>query len=99
VEELAHAEGRDQAVARQRGAGGNRAECDLLPLPVLIVRHVYREFTDRFARFRLNVAQPATFSLILGAELQPGLWATCTPSLAVRNQRISVSPARASPEG
>ena len=43
-----------------------------------------------------NVAQPAAFSRILGAELQPGLyklrlWAACTPSLAVRNQRISVS--------
>jgi hypothetical protein len=45
---------------------------------------------------RSNAAQPAAFSLILGAELQPGLyklrlWATCTPSLAVRNQRISVA--------
>jgi hypothetical protein len=45
---------------------------------------------------RSNVAQPTTFSLILGAELQPGLyklrlWATCTPTLAVRNQRISVA--------
>lgn len=38
-------------------------------------------------------ARPAPFSLILGAELQPGLyklrlWATCTPS--IRNQRVSV---------
>jgi len=45
---------------------------------------------------RSNIAQPAAFSLILGAELQPGfyklrLWATCTPSLAVHNQRISVA--------
>jgi hypothetical protein len=40
------------------------------------------------------VARPAAFSLVLGAELQPGLyklrlWATCTPS--VRNQRVSVA--------
>jgi hypothetical protein len=44
---------------------------------------------------RSNIAQPAAFSLILGAELQPGLyklrlWATCTPTLGVRNQRIAV---------
>jgi hypothetical protein len=48
------------------------------------------------AKPRSNLGQPAAFSLILGAELQPGLyklrlWATCTPSLAVRNQRISVA--------
>ena len=40
-----------------------------------------------------GIAQPAPFSLVLGAELQPGLykvrlWTTCTPS--VRNQRIAV---------
>ena len=42
-----------------------------------------------------GVAHPAPFSLVLGAELQPGLyklrlWAVCTPSPAVRNQRIAV---------
>jgi hypothetical protein len=45
---------------------------------------------------RSNIAQPAAFSLILGAELQPGLyklrlWATCTPTPGVRNQRISIA--------
>jgi hypothetical protein len=44
--------------------------------------------------------QPAPFSLILGAELQPGLyklrlWAVCTPS--VRNQRVSVELLEKSP--
>ena len=43
-----------------------------------------------------NLARPAAFSLILGAELQPGLyklqlWAVCTPSSSVRNQRVSVA--------
>ena len=42
-----------------------------------------------------GLARPAPFSLVLGAELQPGLyklrlWAVCTPSPAVRNQRIAV---------
>jgi hypothetical protein len=42
-----------------------------------------------------GVAHPAAFSLVLGAELQPGLyklrlWAVCTPSPAVRDQRIAV---------
>ena len=46
------------------------------------------------AKPRANVSQPAAFSLILGAELQPGLyklrlWAACTPSL--RNQRVSIA--------
>ncbi len=41
-----------------------------------------------------GVARPAPFSLILGAELSPGLyklrlWAVCTPY--VRNQRVSVT--------
>jgi hypothetical protein len=41
-------------------------------------------------------ARAAAFSLILGAELQPGLyklqlWAVCTPSFSVRNQRVSVA--------
>jgi hypothetical protein len=41
-----------------------------------------------------GTAHPAPFSLVLGAELQPGLyklrlWATCTPT--VRNQRVSVT--------
>jgi hypothetical protein len=45
---------------------------------------------------RSDLARPAAFSLILGAELQPGLyklrlWATCTPTLGVRNQRISIA--------
>jgi hypothetical protein len=44
--------------------------------------------------------QPAPFSLVLGAELQPGLyrlrlWAVCTPS--VRNQRVSVELLEKSP--
>jgi hypothetical protein len=42
-----------------------------------------------------SAARPAPFSLVLGAELQPGLyklrlWAVCTPSRGVRNQRIAV---------
>jgi hypothetical protein len=42
-----------------------------------------------------SAARPAAFSLVLGAELQPGLyklrlWAVCTPSRGVRNQRIAV---------
>ena len=41
-----------------------------------------------------GLARPAPFSLVLGAELSPGLyklrlWAVCTPS--VRNQRVSVT--------
>ena len=45
---------------------------------------------------RSDLARPAAFSLILGAELQPGLyklrlWATCTPTLGVHNQRISIA--------
>ena len=48
------------------------------------------------AKPRANVSQPAAFSLILGAELQPGLyklrlWATCTPTPSLRNQRVSIA--------
>ena len=48
------------------------------------------------AKPRANVSQPAGFSLILGAELQPGLyklrlWATCTPTPSLRNQRVSIA--------
>ena len=48
------------------------------------------------AKPRANVSQPAAFSLILGAELQPGLyklrlWATCTPTPSLRNQRVSLA--------
>jgi hypothetical protein len=40
--------------------------------------------------------RPAPFSLVLGAELQPGLyklrfWATCTPTRAAHDQRVSVA--------
>ena len=42
-----------------------------------------------------SAARPAAFSLVLGAELQPGLyklrlWAVCTPSRGVRNQSIAI---------
>jgi hypothetical protein len=48
------------------------------------------------AKPRANVSQPAAFSLILGAELRPGLyklrlWATCTPTPSLRNQRVSIA--------
>ncbi len=48
------------------------------------------------AKPRANVSQPAAFSLILGAELQPGLyklrlWAVCTPTPSLRNQRVSIA--------
>jgi hypothetical protein len=48
------------------------------------------------AKPRANLSQPAAFSLILGAELQPGLyklrlWATCTRTPSVRNQRVSLA--------
>jgi hypothetical protein len=48
------------------------------------------------AKPRANLSQPAAFSLILGAELQPGLyklrlWATCTPTPSVRDQRVSLA--------
>jgi hypothetical protein len=48
------------------------------------------------AKPRASLSQPAAFSLILGAELQPGLyklrlWATCTPTPSVRNQRVSLA--------
>jgi hypothetical protein len=43
-----------------------------------------------------GLARPAPFSLVLGAELQPGLyklrlWAVCTPTRAVHDQRVSVA--------
>ena len=48
------------------------------------------------AKPRANLSQPAAFSLILGAELQPGLyklrlWATCTRTPSVRDQRVSLA--------
>jgi hypothetical protein len=48
------------------------------------------------AKPRANVSQPAAFSLILGAELQPGLyklrlWTACTPTPSLRNQRVSIA--------
>ena len=48
------------------------------------------------AKPRANLSHPAPFSLILGAELQPGLyklrlWATCTPTPSVHNQRVSLA--------
>ena len=48
------------------------------------------------AKPRANLSQPAAFFLILGTELQPGLyklrlWATCTPTPSVRNQRVSLA--------
>ena len=48
------------------------------------------------AKPRANPSQPAAFSLILGAELQPGLyklrlWATCTSTPTVHNQRVSLA--------
>jgi hypothetical protein len=48
------------------------------------------------AKPRASVSQPAAFSLILGAELQPGLyklrlWAACTPTPSLRNQRVSIA--------
>ena len=43
-----------------------------------------------------NLSQPAAFFLILGAELQPSLyklrlWATCTSTPTVHNQRVSLA--------
>jgi hypothetical protein len=55
-----------------------------------------RTIGEQIATPFAKLAQPAPFSLVLGAELQPGLykirlWVTCTPATGVRDQRVSIA--------